>query len=129
MFNSNVFDYVNVLGKAADAAWTRNDVLANNLANVSTPRYKRQDVNFENQLRQALGNTRYKSMDEKVGAVTSSELDTRIYTDAANFSYRLDENNVDVDSENVKLAANQIKYNGLITSINQEFSNLKMVMK
>lgn len=129
MFNSNVFDYVNVLGKAADAAWTRNDVLANNLANVSTPRYKRQDVNFENQLRQALGNTRYKSMDERVGAVTSSELDTRIYTDAANFSYRLDENNVDVDSENVKLAANQIKYNGLITSINQEFSNLKMVMK
>lgn len=129
MFNSNVFDYVNVLGKAADAAWTRNDVLANNLANVSTPRYKRQDVNFENQLRQALGNTRYKSMDERVGAVTSSELDTRIYTDAANFSYRLDENNVDVDSENVKLAANQIKYNGLITSINQEFNNLKMVMK
>lgn len=129
MFNSNVFDYVNVLGKAADAAWTRNDVLANNLANVSTPRYKRQDVNFENQLRQALSNTRYKSMDERVGAVTSSELDTRIYTDAANFSYRLDENNVDVDSENVKLAANQIRYNGLITSINQEFSNLKMVMK
>ena len=44
MFNSNVFNYVNVLQKAADAAWLRNDVLSNNISNVSTPGYKRQDV-------------------------------------------------------------------------------------
>ena len=37
MINTNVFDYVNVLNKAADAAWTRNDVLANNIANMDTP--------------------------------------------------------------------------------------------
>ena len=43
MINTNVFDYVNVLNKAADAAWTRNDVLANNIANMDTPDvYKRQ---------------------------------------------------------------------------------------
>ena len=47
MINTNVFDYVNVLNKAADAAWTRNDVLANNIANMDTPAYKRQDVDFE----------------------------------------------------------------------------------
>ena len=52
-----------------------------------------------------------------------------MYTDAANFSYRLDGNNVDIDTEGVELAANQIKYNGLISSINQEFTNLKLVMK
>lgn len=129
MINSNVFDYVNVLGKTADAAWTRNDVIANNIANVDTPGYKRQDVNFESQLRRALGNSRYETVDAKVSHVTSTELEARIYTDSANFSYRLDGNNVDIDTENVELAANQVKYNGLIASINQEFANLKAVMK
>ena len=129
MINSNVFDYVNVLGKAADASWKRNDVIANNIANVDTPGYKRQDIDFESQLRLALGSSRYETVDSKVSHVTSTELEPRVYTDSANFSYRLDGNNVDIDTEGVELASNQIKYNGLIASINQEFTNLKLVMK
>ena len=31
MFNTSVFDYINVLQKTADAAWIRNDVIANNI--------------------------------------------------------------------------------------------------
>ena len=123
MINSNVFDYVNVIGKAADASWLRNDILANNIANVDTPGYKRQDVNFESQLRRALGNSRYQTVDSKVAHVTSTELEPRVYTDSANFSYRLDGNNVDIDTENVELASNQNKSNGLIYSMNQEFTN------
>lgn len=129
MINSNVFDYVNVLTKAADAAWQRNDILSNNMSNVDTPGYKRQDIDFESQLRRALGNSRYETVDAKVAHVTSKELEARVYTDSANFSYRLDGNNVDVDTEGVELASNQIKYNGLIDCINQEFMNLKLVMK
>ena len=41
MINSNVFDYVNVLQKAADASSLRNEVLSNNIANIDTPGYKR----------------------------------------------------------------------------------------
>ena len=59
MINSNVFDYINVMGKTADASWKRNEILSNNIANVDTPRYKRQDINFEAQLRQALGMNRW----------------------------------------------------------------------
>ncbi len=129
MINSSVYDYVDVLGKAADASWTRNEVIANNLANVDTPGYKRQDVDFESQLRRALGNSRYETVDSKVSHVTSTELEPRIYTDSANFSYRLDGNNVDIDTEGVELASNQIKYNGLLDSIKNEFANLKSVMK
>ena len=129
MINSNVFDYVNVLSKAADAAWQRNEILSNNMSNVDTPGYKRQDIDFESQLRRALGNSRYETVDAKVAHVTSTELEARVYTDSANFSYRLDGNNVDVDTEGVEIASNQIKYNGLIDSINQEFANLKLVMK
>ena len=129
MINSNVFDYINVLGKTADAAWQRNDLISNNLANVDTPGYKRQDINFEAQLRQALGSSKYQTMDDKVSHLKTSQLTPRVYTDSANFSYRLDGNNVDIETENVELASNQSKYNGLISSINQEFANLRMVMK
>ena len=50
MINSNVFDYINVMDKAADASWTRNEIIANNIANIDTPGYKRQDLNFESEL-------------------------------------------------------------------------------
>ena len=102
---------------------------SNNIANVDTPGYKRQDVAFESVLQQALGNNRCESMDDKVANVDLSRLRGRAYLDYANYSYRLDGNNVDIENENVMLAENQLKYQGLISSINQEFTNLKTVMK
>lgn len=127
MFNSNAFDYINVLDKAADASWTRNEVIANNIANVDTPGYKRQDINFEDELKKALGNSRYISMDTKVANLKTTRLDARVVNDYSNFSYRLDGNNVDIDTENVTLAANQLKYQGLTASITSEFTNLSKV--
>lgn len=129
MIQTNAFDYINVLDRAADAAWQRNEDISNNIANVDTPGYKRQDVAFESVLQQALGNNRYESMDDKVANVDLSRLRGRAYLDYANYSYRLDGNNVDIENENVMLAENQLKYQGLISSINQEFTNLKTVMK
>ena len=129
MIQTNAFDYINVLNRAADAAWQRNEALSNNIANVDTPGYKRQDVAFESVLQQALGNNRYQSMDDKVANVNLSRLRGRAYVDYANYSYRLDGNNVDIENENVMLAENQLKYQGLISSINQEFTNLQTVMK
>ena len=129
MIQTNAFDYINVLDRAADAAWQRNEAISNNIANVDTPGYKRQDVAFESVLQQALGNNRYESMDDKVANVDLSRLRGRAYLDYAYYSYRLDGNIVDIENENVMLAENQLKYQGLISSINQEFTNLKTVMK
>lgn len=129
MIQTNAFDYINVLDRAADAAWQRNEAISNNIANVDTPGYKRQDVAFESVLQKALGNNRYESMDEKVGNINLSRLRGRAYVDYANYSYRLDGNNVDIENENVMLAENQLKYQGLLNSINQEFTNLQTVMK
>ena len=50
MIKSNAFDYINVLDKAADASWLRNQAIANNIANVDTPGYKREDITFEKEL-------------------------------------------------------------------------------
>ena len=110
MIQTNAFDYINVLNRAADAAWQRNEAISNNIANVDTPGYKRQDVAFESVLQQALGNNRYQSMDDKVANVNLSRLRGRAYVDYANYSYRLDGNNVDIENENVMLAENQLKY-------------------
>ena len=129
MINSNAFDYINVLDKTADASWIRNEVLSNNLANVNTPNYKRQDVAFERELERALGNSRYKTMDAKVADLKISRLKARPYTDYSNFSYRMDGNNVDIDTENVTLAANQLKYQGVMLGIKSEFTNLQTAMR
>ncbi len=130
MINTNAFDYVNVLDKAADASWIRNECIANNIANATTPGYKRQDVAFESELRKAIGGISDTShMDQRVAKVRTSKLNPKAYTDLNGYSYRLDGNNVDIETENVALVENQLKYNGLLNSIDQEFKNLQMVMK
>jgi len=68
-------------------------------------------------------------MDEKVGNVVLSRLKVGSYTDAASYSYRTDGNNVDPENEQVLLAQNQLKYQGLMRGINAEFENLQKVMK
>lgn len=130
MINSNVFDYVNVLDKAADASWKREQLIANNIANQDTPGYKRQDIDFEGQLQRALRESRFsKTIDEKVSDIKLNRLNARQYTDYGDFSYRLDENNVDPEQEQVMLAANQLKYEGLMNSLTEEFANLRSVMR
>ena len=132
MIRSDVYNYINVLDKAADASWLRNEAISNNIANVDTPNYKRQDVSFEAELQHALGASKFRSLDDKVADLNGerlSHIEPRTYIDHAGFSYRLDGNNVDIDTENVELASNQIKYNALVQSIDQEFKNLKAVIK
>ncbi len=129
MIKSNAFDYINVLDKAADASWLRNEAIANNIANASTPGYKREDITFESELSRALKYSGYETMDEKVKNLRAGQLEARTFKDYSNYSYRLDGNNVDPETENTMLAKNQLMYEGLINSINQEFNNLKTVMK
>lgn len=129
MFNTSAFNYINVLDKAADASWIRNEVISNNIANATTPGYKRQDVAFEAELRKALGYDSCEPMDSKVAGVQMASLRPVSYIDNAGFSYRLDGNGVDIDNENVMLAENQLKYQGLLAGITTEFQNLQAVLK
>ena len=130
MFTTNAFDYVNVLDKAADASWLRETAITNNLANVDTPGYKRQDVDFQSVLKRELGQSKYTSLDKKMRGLNGnlSDLNVSTYTDMANYSYRLDRNNVDVDTENVELASEQIRYEAITASINAQFSAMKAAM-
>ena len=128
MINSTAFDYVNVLTKAADASYQREAILANNISNVDTPGYKRKDLNFEGVLSQELGRCKHQSLDKKISELDTSKLTANVYTDHSNYSYRMDGNNVDIDTENVELASEQIKYEALTSSISSLFSRMKSVV-
>ena len=129
MFSSNAFDYVNILDRAADASWMREKAITHNIANVDTPGYKRQDVEFDTTLKRAIIRTK---QDDVLGAATNldaASLQPKVFTDYAGYSYRLDGNNVDIDTENVELASEQIKYQALTQSMSQEFTRFKAVAK
>lgn len=129
MIHTDAYNFINVLDKAADASWMRETAITNNLANVSTPGYKRQDVDFETVLQRALGNSQYVSLDKKVRDIDLSELNVSAYTDSASYSYRLDGNNVDVDTENVELASEQIRYHALTENcIGSEFTRISIAL-
>ena len=129
MISTNAFSYINILDKAADASWTRENLIANNIANNDTPGYKRQDIDFQSVLKKELSNYKYMNLDQKMNAVDLTKLNPMVYTDHGNYSYRLDGNNVDIDTEQVELASEQIKYQALTTSITSEFQRLQTVIK
>ena len=131
MITTNAFDYINIMDKAADASWKRESAISNNIANADTPGYKRQDVDFESALKRELGSSKYISLDKKVRGMNGdlTGLDVSTYTDSSNYSYRLDRNNVDGDTEQVELASEQLRYEMLTTSINEEFNRMKLVLK
>lgn len=131
MFCTNAFDYINVMDKAADASWLRENVITNNIANIDTPGYKRQDVDFESVLQRELGNSKYTSLTDKVRELNTdlSPLNVTSYTDSSNYSYRLDGNNVDENTENSELASEALKYQLLTNAINNDFSRMQTVIK
>lgn len=117
MISSGAYNYINVLEKASDASWTRNSVISNNIANVDTPGYKRKDIRFEEYLQGAVSGG--SSLDDNIADADLDSLTGTTYTDYASSSYRIDGNNVDIDTENAELAKNQIKYYTMLDSISQ----------
>ena len=128
MITSGIYNYVNILDKAAADENLRNELLTNNIANVSTPNYKRKDLDFESVLQGELAGEKNLSKAVKKANQNLETLDAQVYTDNASLSYRLDGNNVDINTEEARLAENQIKYQALVDLMNQEFARYNTVL-
>ena len=115
-----IFESKNIVHKALDASWMRNQVIAQNIANVDTPNYKRKTVTFEEQLLQEMSKSDFKNSDVE-------NVDIEVIQENSNLSYRLDGNNVDIDTESAALAENTIRYNALVQSAG--YSSLKYVLE
>jgi flagellar basal-body rod protein FlgB len=128
-----------LIERALDVESLRRKVIANNIANVDVPHFKRSEVNFESELRRVImGNKR---QDNRYPARMTDKRHIPFYTlrdirDVRprinldyNTTFRNDGNNVDIEKEMVDAAKNQMRYNALITSISQNFRVLKHVMR
>lgn len=121
---SNLLFTKNNIERGLDAAWLRNDVISQNIANVDTPGYKRKVVRFEEFLDNEMKTGRISQ-----GKTRLSSNGMQITEDPANSSYRSDGNNVDIEHEMALMAANSIRYNMLIQRMNGDFQKLKTVIR
>ncbi len=110
--------------RALDAAALRQEVTAHNLANVNTPGFKRQEVQFETQLSHALAQQNNPC---STGATSVENVQPTVVTISQTGS-RADGNNVDLEAENVKLAENTLRFETLSQVIAGNFSSLKSVI-
>lgn len=100
--------------KSLDASMMRSRAIAQNIANATTPDYRRKDVSFEDQVREALekkvsGNTTDPNHMPIGPGVDLSKIKPEVY-ESNDQTLPGEINNVDIDLENAKLAENQILY-------------------
>jgi flagellar basal-body rod protein FlgB len=124
-----MFSNVNMLKAGLDASWMRNEVIANNIANVDTPNFKSASVSFESAFRNALNQEGFTAKTTRAQHIDFSDNLPRatVVTDTGT-TYRMDGNNVNIDAESAKLAKNQIYYNTLVRQLSSEFSKLSMAI-
>jgi flagellar basal-body rod protein FlgB len=126
-----IFDGTKYLEQGLNAAWTRNQVISNNITNVDTANFKSSKVEFESIFKNALedgGFTAKRTRDKHIDFSTDIDsVGPEIVPDNSGIT-RQDGNNVDIDEQNAELAKNEIYYNTLIEKINSEFSKLKMAI-
>ncbi|HPV02601.1 MAG TPA: flagellar basal body rod protein FlgB [Clostridiales bacterium] len=118
--------------KALDAAWIRNEVIAQNIANVDTPGYKKSSVAFEEYLQGASEKGRFKgnTTDRRHIPIGRSNENAkiRIVKDYRELSTRLDGNNVDIEAEMSEMAKNDIRYYTLVQSISSSYQRIRSVI-
>ncbi|MDR2750040.1 MAG: flagellar basal body rod protein FlgB [Clostridiales bacterium] len=95
-----------VLGMAMQASAARNAAISSNIANVDTPGYKREVVGFEKSLAEALDKATAKGVDLSGVEITQGKAREA-------FSWRIDKNNVDMESEMSALYQNSARFDAL----------------
>jgi flagellar basal-body rod protein FlgB len=127
---------VGYLEQAMSAAHLRHQVIADNIANVNVPNFQAHEVLFEEYLRSALAGSKESSQELRgttahplhipIGpAEAASPESIRPTVVRADGIYRQDGNTVDIEAEQAKLAANQLWYQALVRSVNDEFTRLR----
>ena len=93
-----------------DATELRSRTIANNIANINTPNYKRRYVTFEDSLKNEINNAKIEVKVDKYSKV------------------REDGNNVDLENEKVNQAAASLQYNALVSLTNTKLAMTKSVI-
>ena len=133
-----IFGNTDIYAEALDGLTLRQKALAQNVANVDTPGYKRFDVAYEGQLRRRfekeageqsetaadlqVGNERHFTLGPLSGGGASIErVDRQVY--------RNDQNNVDIEQEMARLAETTVRFNTMATLTSNKFDGLKTLIR
>lgn len=117
-----------LIKKTLDVAVLRHNAISNNIANVNTPDYKVNKVEFEKFLTEAkdgINMTRTNEM--HFGLKTIDEIEP-VIEKRTSTSMNDNGNNVDIDMEMAELAANEIYHSTLIQQINSRLGSLSYVI-
>ncbi|MDR0550386.1 MAG: flagellar basal body rod protein FlgB [Spirochaetaceae bacterium] len=129
---------IDLIHRGLDTASVRSGVIANNIANAEVPNFKRQEVNFESQLRRALDSK------SQVPVVELKRTDSRHFSNYNPLDYRdvrprrvmdylstskNNGNNVDAEQEVQLWVQNQMMYSLLANSAAFHFSQINSVLR
>lgn len=110
----------NIIHKTLDESVLRSKILSQNIANVDTPGYQRKEVTFLEELERMMKKDNFDRKDV-------ANIKVKVVEDNQPLSYRLDGNNVDIESEMSQMAQNQIRYEALIQLAG--FNSIKSVLE
>nr|WP_317331033.1 flagellar basal body protein [uncultured Romboutsia sp.] len=103
-------DIYGLMKMGLDATELRSRTIANNIANINTPNYKRKYVSFEDSLKNEISNAKIEVKVDEASIV------------------REDGNNVDLENEKVNQAAASLQYNALVSLTNTKLAMTKSVI-
>lgn len=117
---------------ALDGLTKRQEVISNNLANVDTPGFQAQQLDFESTLKSEIKRT--DSMDlasTQQGHLPSSSSSRQLMRilDRRGGTARADGNNVDLDQEMLELQETSLRFNTLSTLLSKKYNLLKEITK
>ncbi len=115
--------------RALDGLALRQEVIARNLANVDTPGYRAQKVDFEQALQRELGRSRQVTLEVTHPGHLAAPAPGSGFVVAPrlNGAVRADGNDVDVDMELVEMAETGVRYQALTRAIGKKLSLLKAI--
>lgn len=105
-----------VLASALDGVSLRQRVTADNIANVDTPGFRATSVDFETQLRAAIGDGSFADGLPVEAGATSTPTDTPVGANG---------NNVDLRKETMSALQSQFQYQMLTRAVNDKFNLIK----
>jgi flagellar basal-body rod protein FlgB len=123
-------DWLRAAKLALNGLSRRQEVISHNLANIDTPGFQAQKVDFEGALQRALDGSQTIGLSATHGAHLGSPDGTaaRIQVSARQGgSMRADGNNVDLDVELVQMAETELRYEALTRLVNKKFNLLREI--
>jgi flagellar basal-body rod protein FlgB len=124
---SKIADHLGIHQHALNLRSQRNEVLASNIANASTPNFKARDVNFVQELQ--------KHANHGPMRTTSSQHMTDLPSMSGPVQYRmptaesLDGNTVELHVEQMQFAENVMKYEASLNFLNRKITGLMSAIK